>query len=265
MRTAKQAYENAVSTLSSTQSSVNSLLERKHSWTDSDVATFTKLVRADHASRAAVGSTSEALKTAEINVDKSFTALMRAILERYHEEQVWSDKIRSVSTWAQVAILVANIVVFVGAIAFIEPWKRRRLVEGLEERVAGMMDRVEGEIKGLSGSVAALTAGQRVAEDHGVPEWYVPAELAEVAVVDEEEVVSVETAAPTAPTASPLSALAASAPDPTRAAVAWVNTQLGYIAAPSAERDLGAAAVAGALGGVLVVGLGVALKTLARG
>lgn len=156
MREAKKAYEDAVATLSSTQQSVNALLERKHSWTDADVANFTKLVRSDHASRSAVATTNEALKDSELAVDKAFTGLMQSILERYHEEQVWSDKIRSVSTWAQVAALVANLIVFVGAIAFIEPWKRRRLVQGLEERVSGMMGRVEGEISSLSERIESL-------------------------------------------------------------------------------------------------------------
>lgn len=81
---------------------------------------------------------------------------MQAILQRYHEEQVWSDKIRNVSTYANLLGLLLNLVVFVGAIAFVEPWKRRRLVERLEERMAGMMDRVEASIGVL---------GERVGSD----------------------------------------------------------------------------------------------------
>lgn len=265
-----------MSTLSSTQSSVNSLLERKHSWSDSDVAKFTQLVRADHASRAAVTTTSEALKTAEINVDKSFTALMQAILERYHEEQVWSDKIRSVSTWAQIAALVANLVVFVGAIAFIEPWKRRRLVEGLEERVGGMMERVEGEIRVLSGSVGKLVEERGLERGvkgvgEGLPEGYVPAELAEVAVVEgaggvsevvEDEVV--DDPAATGDIGVVSAQLDTSASSHKAEALHWLNTQLDHIAPPSLERDLTAAAAAGALGSALVIGLGVALRNLSR-
>lgn len=126
-------------------------------------------MRSDHASRAAVASTNEALKDSELKVDKAFTGLMQSILERYHEEQVWSDKIRSVSTWAQVAALVANLIVFVGAIAFIEPWKRRRLVQGLEERVSGMMGRVEDQISTLSERVGDLDSKMGVAAMTAAP------------------------------------------------------------------------------------------------
>jgi len=60
---------------------------------------------------------------------------MRSILARYHEEQVWSDKIRSVSTYGQLAVLGVNVLVFVLAIALVEPWKRRRLAQTFERKV----------------------------------------------------------------------------------------------------------------------------------
>lgn len=139
---------------------MNSLLERKHAWSDEDVSRFTQLVRSDHTSTQAVSTTAITLKDTEIAVDKAFSELMQAILQRYHEEQVWSDKIRNVSTYANLVGLLVNLVVFVGAVAVVEPWKRRRLVERLEERMAGMMERVEGSIAGLGEAVAV--GGHRV-------------------------------------------------------------------------------------------------------
>jgi sensitive to high expression protein 9 len=134
-------------------------LERKHAWTDSDVSRFATLVRADHASNLAVTTSSVALSEAEAAADRAFSDLMQAILRRYHEEQVWSDKIRSVSTYANLVGLLVNLVVFLGAVVVVEPWKRRKLVERLEERTGGMMDRVEGEIAGLKEQIALAMAG----------------------------------------------------------------------------------------------------------
>ncbi|KAG9091872.1 sensitivity to high expression protein she9 [Ceratobasidium sp. UAMH 11750] len=78
---------------------------------------------------------------------------MRAILDRYHEEQVWSDKIRSVSTYGSLAALVANMVVFVLAIVLVEPWKRKRLAETFERRIVEMSEEtremVGGGMRGL--------------------------------------------------------------------------------------------------------------------
>jgi hypothetical protein len=170
---AKDAYDQAVTARSVSQRDLTSLLERKHSWTDADISNFTQLVRSDHNLNHAVTSSKEALKKAEFAVDKAFTALLKSILHRYHEEQVWSDKIRSVSTYGSLIVLIINLIVFLGAIAIVEPWKRRRLVRGLEERVKGMVEDVEHtvtgefeEVKSNMASVAATLATlQAMAED----------------------------------------------------------------------------------------------------
>ncbi|WWC71426.1 uncharacterized protein I206_105382 [Kwoniella pini CBS 10737] len=156
-RSAKSAYDEAVSSRSDAQRDVNTLLERKHSWSDSDVLKFTQLVRQDHSSSHLVGSTSIELKEAELKVDKAFNELMQTILQRYHEEQVWSDKIRSVSTWANLMGLALNAIIFLGAIIIVEPWKRKRLVSKLEERISEMMNNVDASLKSLERNLKGTT------------------------------------------------------------------------------------------------------------
>lgn len=249
-----------MSTRTSSQQNVNSLLERKHSWTDSDVANFTTLVRSDHASRHAVTTTSEELKHAELAVDKSFTSLMQAILERYHEEQVWSDKIRSVSTWASIVALAANLIVFVGAIAFVEPWKRRRLVQGLEERMSGMMTRVEAELQTLSSSVGDL-------EGRMAPVASVIAATPETHMGDLEQAPATAPHSPWIASPSPIEQLSAQAPPSSSLSkvLTWATTQLAHVSPPSAERDLVAASMVGAVGGAVTIGLvGVVFRSLGR-
>ena len=107
-------------------------------WTDADVSRFTVLVRQDHALEQAEARAKTAVARTEDEVEREFSALMRTILARYHEEQVWSDKIRSVSTYGQLAVLGVNVLVFVLAIVLVEPWKRRRLMRAFERRVQEM-------------------------------------------------------------------------------------------------------------------------------
>lgn len=123
---------------SESQREVNGLLERKSTWTDADVSRFAALVRQDHALEQAEGRAKAAVARAEDEVERELSALMRTILARYHEEQVWSDKIRSVSTYGQLAVLGVNVLVFVAAIVLVEPWKRRRLMQAFERRVQEM-------------------------------------------------------------------------------------------------------------------------------
>jgi sensitive to high expression protein 9 len=79
---------------------------------------------------------------------------MRTILARYHEEQVWSDKIRSASTYGSLAALGLNMVIFILAIIVVEPWKRRRLAQTFERKIEEMSAEntamVEGGMKDLA-------------------------------------------------------------------------------------------------------------------
>ncbi|KAF9644535.1 hypothetical protein BDM02DRAFT_3102769 [Thelephora ganbajun] len=132
---AKQTYEEAVITRSNSQREVNELLQRKHTWTDADVGKFTMLVREDHSYEQAEARAKEAAKAADGDVERELNELLRSILARYHEEQVWSDKIRSASTYGSMAALALNLLVFITATLIIEPWKRHRLAHTFEKKV----------------------------------------------------------------------------------------------------------------------------------
>lgn len=135
---AKEAYDVAVLQRARSQREVNDLLQRKGSWTDADVSRFTELVRKDHLLEQEEARTKTAAVESEDAVELEFSELMRVILNRYHEEQVWADKIRSASTYGQLAILGINVLVFVSAVLFVEPWKRRKLAVTFEKKVEQM-------------------------------------------------------------------------------------------------------------------------------
>ncbi|MBE7181700.1 MAG: hypothetical protein INR71_10930, partial [Terriglobus roseus] len=94
------------------------------------------------------------------------TQLGRAILARYHEEQVWSDKIRQMSTWGTWGLMGLNVLLFVVFQIMIEPWRRRRLVRGFEEKVELALQERDAQLAGLRDSVdshAAAAAATAVA------------------------------------------------------------------------------------------------------
>ncbi|KAJ2935415.1 hypothetical protein H1R20_g1678, partial [Candolleomyces eurysporus] len=149
-RQAKVAYEEAVIQRSKSQREVNDLLQRKSTWTDNDVSRFTTLVRQDHLYEQEEHRAKTAVDDSEEAVEKEFSQLMRLILARYHEEQVWSDKIRSASTYGQLAALGLNLLVFILAIILVEPWKRKRLAQTFERKVEELS---EDYVKLLEGSM----------------------------------------------------------------------------------------------------------------
>ena len=128
------------------QREVNDLLQRKSNWSDADVGRFTTLVRQDHLLEQEETRAKVAVDETENAVEREFSQLMRTILARYHEEQVWSDKIRSASTYGSLAALGLNMLVFVMAIVVVEPWKRRRLAQTFEKKIEELGEENEARV-----------------------------------------------------------------------------------------------------------------------
>jgi sensitive to high expression protein 9, mitochondrial len=135
VKAAKDAYAQAISNRSASQREVNELLQRKHAWSPHDLERFTSLYRNDHANEQAEAKAAEELAMAEREADTAQATLAKSILARYHEEQIWSDKIRRASTWGTWGLMGFNVLLFIIVQLGLEPWKRRRLVGGFEEKV----------------------------------------------------------------------------------------------------------------------------------
>lgn len=114
---------------------MNELLQRKHAWSPTDLERFTHLYRNDHTNEVAEHEAQEALSQAEHEAEEAAAQLSKSILSRYHEEQVWSDKIRQMSTWGTWGLMGVNVLLFLIFQIAVEPWRRKRLVKGFEEKV----------------------------------------------------------------------------------------------------------------------------------
>ncbi|GAA99770.1 uncharacterized protein L969DRAFT_51678 [Mixia osmundae IAM 14324] len=154
-REAKQAYEQAVAARLTTQREMNDILARKSAWSDSDIAAFPEIVRREHAATQAERQAKEAVALSDEQVDSTFDNMMRHVLARYHEEQVWSDKIRSVSTYGTLLITSINVVLFLLTLIVIEPWKRKRLVAGVEERIRAREDQIAQAVATIQQELSA--------------------------------------------------------------------------------------------------------------
>ena len=148
----KEEYTNSVRLRSTTQRELTELLNRKLSWTPDDLSRFTHLYPSDHENEARVMKAQEALSKAERESEEASTELGRLILSRYHEEQIWSDKIRRASTWGTFALMGVNLVLFVVVQVGLEPWRRKRLVRGFEEKVKEVVQQQPTRSAGLESS-----------------------------------------------------------------------------------------------------------------
>ncbi|KAG7662882.1 SHE9 [[Candida] subhashii] len=135
----KIAYTDAIQRRSDSQREVNELLTRKHNWSTKDLERFTELYRNDHANERLESEAEQNLEDAEQKVDAVQLKLTQSILTRYHEEQIWSDKIRRSSTWGTWILMGINVMLFMVATFFVEPWKRRKLVRAFEDKVKDLL------------------------------------------------------------------------------------------------------------------------------
>lgn len=135
VRSSRLTYKTTVADRASTQREVTGLLARKDTWNPNDLERFTALYRMDHSNEQAVQESATKLADAEREAEHAASKLSSSILSRYHEEQIWSDKIRRMSTWGTWGLMGVNVLLFLVFQFGFEPWRRRRLVHGFEEKV----------------------------------------------------------------------------------------------------------------------------------
>ncbi|KAI3626935.1 SHE9 [Malassezia furfur] len=128
---AKSAYVNAVAERSAAQRKISDLLTRKASWNDSDLIEYTKLLHSEHSFAKAEERSEQEYEQAEDRMERGFDDLMRSVMRRYHEEHLWSDRVRSVSSYVSLGMVL----IFMLALLLVEPFKRRKLARTLEERI----------------------------------------------------------------------------------------------------------------------------------
>jgi sensitive to high expression protein 9 len=146
LHAARHNYKSLTSHRASTQREVTTLLARKDTWNPTDLERFTTLYRLDHELETQVSAAAEELTAAETDESRLGGELNAGILKRYHEEQIWSDRIRRQSTWGTWGLMGVNILLFLVLQFVAEPWRRRRLVNGIAESERGVMEEVRREL-----------------------------------------------------------------------------------------------------------------------
>jgi sensitive to high expression protein 9, mitochondrial len=95
-----------------------------------------------------------------------------ADLGRYHEEQIWSDKIRRASTWGTFILMGVNVFFFVVVQVGLEPWRRKRLVRGFEEKVKEVVA-AQGQIQSIASDTTDILQKEDNVDGVGVDDFVV--------------------------------------------------------------------------------------------
>lgn len=141
----KAEYAKAIELRTASQKQLNELLQRKSTWSPKDLEKFTELYKNDSLNVQNEKRLKEQVKKIEAEEENITDNLYRAILTRYHEEQIWSDKIRRTSTWGTFILMGFNLVLFLIFQLLLEPWKRRRLTGSFEGKVHSALEKYSEE------------------------------------------------------------------------------------------------------------------------
>lgn len=163
LRHARAHYKAVNAQRASTQREVTTLLARKDTWSPSDLERFTTLYRQDHELETAVQEASGALTEAEAEEARLSQALNNGILRRYHEEQIWSDRIRRQSTWGTWGLMGVNVLLFLVLQFVAEPWKRNRLMKGIAAEEKAALEAVRKELEDVKGALVRREASEALA------------------------------------------------------------------------------------------------------
>ncbi|KAJ9138151.1 hypothetical protein NKR23_g8736 [Pleurostoma richardsiae] len=149
LRAARANYKSVNERRAATQREVTALLARKDTWSPADLERFTELYRLDHEVESRVAEAAQRLTDAEAEESRLGAALNAGILRRYHEEQVWSDRIRRQSTWGTWGLMGVNVLLFLVLQFVAEPWRRARLVRGVAAEEGRALEEVRKELVGV--------------------------------------------------------------------------------------------------------------------
>ncbi|TKA66649.1 hypothetical protein B0A55_08053 [Friedmanniomyces simplex] len=129
---AKTVHREAYIKQAAAQKEIVSLLERKSSWSPTDLERYMSLVRSEHVNDQTVQVAKDDLAAAERELEGARSLLERLERKQYHEEQIWSDTIRRNSTWLTFGLMGVNFILLLAQILIFEPYRRRKIVRDMK-------------------------------------------------------------------------------------------------------------------------------------
>lgn len=104
----RNEYMNAINSRSSSQKTLNDLLNRRANWSEADISTYTQLLRSEHSQAKSEKEAGEKYEVIERKVNEAWDDVVKKTLERYHLEQIWSDRVRAGSTYGGLIVAGLN-------------------------------------------------------------------------------------------------------------------------------------------------------------
>lgn len=103
---------------------------------------FTELLHAEHVTQSAEAAALTQLRNAESGLDSKLVAFVDALRERYQQEALYAETSRTAGTYATLALLALNTLLFATNVLVFEPRKLRRT----EDKIRGLITESSNDI-----------------------------------------------------------------------------------------------------------------------
>jgi sensitive to high expression protein 9 len=132
---AKEEYERLIELGKQMQRDLDHLRERKRIQSIDDINQITKLYESLLSIESQEKDAKEKYQKATEGFEKAQVEYLNEMRERYVEEQMFSDKIRQTSTWWTWGLISTHLFLFLVINLIIEPQKRRKLKQEMQEMI----------------------------------------------------------------------------------------------------------------------------------
>ncbi|KAI3657928.1 hypothetical protein MP638_000240 [Amoeboaphelidium occidentale] len=172
LRKAKEGYSHSLQSRSECQREINNLLQRKHTWAPTDVTRFTELYSSEHLLEQKEAQGRADVVKCENEMDEAHRRLMDVMRERYREEQIWSDYVRSFSSYGTFGLMAVNLFVFLAVQGFLEPRRRQNMKNEIVSRVNSLLAPITQEASSYDDKLSQIISSVSLLEErfNAVPE-----------------------------------------------------------------------------------------------
>mmetsp|Transcript_33122 Transcript_33122/g.104754 ORF Transcript_33122/g.104754 Transcript_33122/m.104754 type:complete len:475 (-) Transcript_33122:63-1487(-) len=140
-----------------TQNEITALAVTKHAWTDAQFCRYQDLLAQERNLGISLHEFQRKIRNSEAAVESALRELMEGLRKRFHEEQLWTDRIRQLSMWSTIGILFANSIIFL--MTYLLRTRERIIVQSNLTAIRSTLEGESGlraEVNDLKTQISAL-------------------------------------------------------------------------------------------------------------
>lgn len=133
-KSTKNDYTNLIDERNSNSKRINELLIRKNNWSNEDLQRFTDLYTNEHKLDQKVVQLTNTVKQLEDDLENLQDLLIKEISKKNNEEYLWNIKMRILSSWVTVGLMILNILILIFTHWILEPLKIKRTLNEFDNQ-----------------------------------------------------------------------------------------------------------------------------------